>query len=70
MLAIERHGWIYHRARGRASVGVRLGALDEVFDPSAQVSVVQQEEQQRCGPRTPAPGDSPDPDSSLEEGSG
>lgn len=59
LLAMERRGWIYYRHRGRASAGVGLGVLDEVFHPSAQVTVVEEQESQQRGPRRAAPGDPP-----------
>jgi hypothetical protein len=57
MLWMEARGWVYYRSRGHASAGVVLGALDEVLRPSAQVTVVEQEAEERRGPRRPAAGD-------------
>jgi hypothetical protein len=59
MLAMERRGWVYYRRRGRGSAAAGLGVVDEVFHPSAQITVVQQHEQQLRGPRRPSPGDPP-----------
>jgi hypothetical protein len=59
MLAMERRGWVYYRRRGRGSASAGIGVVDEVFHPSAQVTVVQQQEQSLRGARRPAPGDPP-----------
>jgi hypothetical protein len=59
LIAMERRGWVYYRHRGRSSAAVGLGVLDEVFHPSAQIAVVQQQEQQLRGPRRPSLGDPP-----------
>jgi hypothetical protein len=59
LLAMERRGWVYYRHRGRASAGAGLGALDEVFHPSAQLTVVEEREAEQRGPRGAVPGDPP-----------
>lgn len=58
MLTMERRGWVYYRTRRRGAMGAAaMFAVTDVLQPSARSAVLEQEAQQRRGPRRPAPGD-------------
>ncbi|MGB9375373.1 MAG: hypothetical protein WCA82_14580 [Jiangellales bacterium] len=64
LLAMERRGWVYYRAKGTGSMGASaMFGLNEAFHPEARHTVIEQAQSEQRGPRRAAPGDPPsDPD--------
>ena len=63
LTVMERRGWIYYRTRSRGAMGAAaLFGLNEVLHPSAHTATLEQQSDERRGPRSPSPGDRPDPE--------
>ena len=66
LTAMERRGWIYYRTRSRGAMGAAaMFGLNEVFQPSAHTATLEQQADDRRGPRRQAPGDPPADDAPL-----